>query len=297
MLYSDWRQNPSDREWLREIQDLPKLSEAIHVSDPDDGSSWLTLQGYYHWEEPTPPDKEWSELPHREIWYHLRSYIVRKQDFEEVFAWAKRQNFMGRWMPESSDSYELFLGEFYWSSAFRDQWESVLGSEAWTRGKRGEHHNVPKPVIVTALEFLWEGSGYDCSLEEGVRTHLPCPWLAERLDLHWTGREGVFEGANGGVIAQDPSVFTRGAPALLIRPSALRKLLDAADCDIFWTVLGEKQILGGGMSPYPARNELSGALTIRNRKLEGRITSRFREFDKERQTSENAVEASRPPAS
>lgn len=279
MLYSDWRLNPSDRGWMRETNDLPRLSEAMHLSDPYDGSPWLTLQGYYHWEEPTPPDREWSELAHREIWYHLRSYIVRKQDFEEVFSWAKRQNFMGRWMPQSSDTYNLFLGEYYWSSAFRDEWEWALGSKAWTDGDVGEQ--LPKSVIVTAQESMREASGYDCSLEEGVRTHVPCPWLAERLELHWTGREGIFKGANEEIIAQDPSVFARGAPALLIRPAALRKVLDAADCDIFWTVLGEKQILGGSMSPYPAQNELSGALAIRNRRLEGRIISRFRDFHKE----------------
>jgi hypothetical protein len=282
MLNPDWRSNPSDRGWLRESKDLPRLSEALHPSDPIDGSSWLTLQGYYRWEEPTPPDREWSELPHREIWCHLRSYIVRKQDFEEVFAWAKRQNFMGRWMPESSDTYNLFAGELYWSSAFRDQWEWALGSKAWTQGDMGEQQKLPKPVIVTAQESMWEASGYDCSLEEGVRTHVPCPWLAERLGLHWTGREGVFKGANGKIIAQDPSIFARGAPALLIRPAILKKLLDEVDCEMFWTVLGEKQILGGSMSPYPARNELSGALAIRNRKLEGLITSRFRDFERER---------------
>lgn len=284
MHYLNWRRTASDREWLQEIDDLPKIQQALRVDDPGDGSRWLTLQGFYDWEEPTPTDKEWSEIPHRSIWFHLRSYIVRKHDFAVVFPWAKQQNYMGRWMPESGDTHRLFLGELFWSPAFRDQCDSIRGDRAWTQGYRGEQHKPPRPIIVTAQEFLWEGNGYDCSLEGSIGMHLPSPWLAESLHLRWEGREGVFTDATATVVARDPSVFTPGRTALLIRPSVLRKFLDTVGCEIFWTVLGEKQVMGAHSDPYPARNELSGAVAIRDRKLEGRITSRFRDFAREHRT-------------
>ena len=278
MQYGDWRRLLDDRKWLRELRDLPKIQQALIVLDPQDGSRWLTLQGFHEWEEPTPADREWSEVDHRSIWYHLRSYIVRKKDFASVFHWAKQQNFMGRWMPESHDTSRLFLGELFWSPAFRDQWDPERGELAWTVGYRGEPHKPPAPMIVTAQEYLWGSGGYDCSIEESIGLHFPSPWLAENLGLRCGKLEGTFIDATGNTIAHDPSVFTPGRSALLIRPKALRKLLDGLDCEIFWRVLGEKQFMRAHSDPYPARNELSGAIAIRSRKLEGRITSRFRDF-------------------
>jgi hypothetical protein len=48
--------------------------------------------------------------------------------------------------------------------------------------------------------------------------------------------------------------------------------------EIFWTVLGEKLVMGTHPDPFPARNELSGAMTIQDRRLAGRIVPRYREF-------------------
>ncbi len=281
MQYGVWRRIRDDRKWLQELDDVPRIQQALLVVDPQSASKWLTLQGFYEWQEPTPADKEWSEIDHREIWYQLRSYIVRKHDFAAVFDWAKQQNFMGRWMPESHDTRRLFMGEVFWSPAFRDQWDSARGDKAWTQGDRSERHKPPRPVIITAQEYLWEGNGYDCSIEESIHAHFPAPWLAESLGLRWGGREGEFIDATGNVVARDPSVLISGRSALLIRPRVLRKFLDSVDCEIFWTVLGEKQIMAAHSEPFPARNELSGVMAIRKRRLEGCLTSRFRDFQRE----------------
>jgi len=84
-----WREIPDDVVWLKNRHDLPKIQQVFPVIDPHDWSRWLTLHGFYTWDEPTPVDKEWSELPHRGIWYQLRSYIVRREDFAEMYAWAQ----------------------------------------------------------------------------------------------------------------------------------------------------------------------------------------------------------------
>jgi len=276
--YGSWREIEDELDWLRRREDMPRIEKVVQLSDPEDGSHWVTLQGYYTWEEPTPPDREWGEIPHREIWYHLRSYLVRKQDFAEMFAWAQRQNYMGRWMPESHDVHKVFLGEFFWSPAYRDTCASVSGQRAWTSEHRGGGRVLPKPVIVTAQEYLWEAS-FDCSIEGSISTHVPSPWLAEKLNLKWFGEIGAFCDSRGRIVACDPSVNAAGPPALLIRESTLRKLLRRTDCEILWTILGEKRILGGGLSgPYLGRNEISGAMAVQGKNLRGRITSRFRRF-------------------
>ena len=272
---SSWRHIRSDLRWLRSMGDLPRIQATLQLSDPVDRRHWVTLQGFYRWEEPTPVDREWSEIPHRGIWYHLRSYIVRKKDFGEVFEWAQRQNYMNRWMPESHETYYVFLGEFFWSPAYRDACSSTHGVGAWTRGHEGERQ-IPHPVVVTAQEYLWEGGGYDCSIEKSVGMQVPCPWLADALGLRWCGKEGEFCDRRGRVVARDPSVNAAGPSALLIRESTLRSFLERAGYDIFWTLLGEKQIMMH--APFNARSEVSGAMAIRDRSVTGKATWRFLDF-------------------
>jgi hypothetical protein len=272
-----WRHIRSDLGWLRNIDDLPRIQATVQLSDPVDLSHWVTLQGFYTWEEPTPIDREWSEIPHRMIWYHLRSYIVRKEDFDEVFEWAHQQDYMGRWMPDSHETHYVFLGEFFWSPAYRDVCSSASGTGAWTRGD-GEHQ-IPHPVVPTAQEYLWEGGGYDCSIEKSVGMQVPCPWLADALGLRWCGREGEFCDRSGRVVARDPSVNAPGPSVLLVRESTLRRFLERAGYELFWTVLGEKQIMMH--APFPARSELSGAMAIRGRSVTGKAKWRFRDFKRQ----------------
>ncbi len=48
---------------------------------------------------------------------------------------------------------------------------------------------------------------------------------------------------------------------------ALLRFLSESDCDIVWTVLGEKQLIGGriGQGYWPGRLEISGAYRIDSR--------------------------------
>jgi hypothetical protein len=200
---------------------------------------------------------------------------VRKEDFAEVFDWAMQQNYMGRWMPESHETHRLFLGELFWSPAYRDVYASDLGQGAWTRGDRSNGQRIPKPVVVTALEYSWEAGGYDCSLEDSIGIYVPSPWLAAELQVQQAGREGECCDRRGRVIFRDPSVYTPGPPALLVRESTLRAFLRRAGYEIFWTVLGEKEVITPG-SHFPARTEFSGAMAIQGQYVTGRITRRFR---------------------
>jgi hypothetical protein len=272
---TDWRRISDDMHWLKNRGDLPKIQQALQATDPVDGSHWAALDAYYHWEEATPLDRERFEIPSRMIWCQLRSYIVRKEDFAEVFDWAMQQNYMGRWMPESHETHRLFLGELFWSPAYRDVYASDLGQGAWTRGDRSNGQRIPKPVVVTALEYSWEAGGYDCSLEDSIGIYVPSPWLAAELQVQQAGREGECCDRRGRVIFRDPSVYTPGPPALLVRESTLRAFLRRAGYEIFWTVLGEKEVITPG-SHFPARTEFSGAMAIQGQYVTGRITRRFR---------------------
>ncbi len=275
--YDAWDSEPDDVKWLKSSEDLPSVEPLIQVTNPQDGSSWLVLEAFYKWEKPTPPEEDRFEIPRREIWYMLKSCIAKKSDMDELFEWAKQQNFMGRWMPESRHLTNVFIGEFFWSPAFQSHCSPYYGYEEWTRGR---NNLTPKEVLVTAEEYLWEHAGYDCSINESIGIYLPTKWLSDRMGLRWNGVngiEGCFFDPKDTLIAFDPSIKTSGPGALVVNRDAFLKFLNDNGYDILWTVLGEKNIVGGRMSreDWKGRLELSGAYRMRGNKIEWAFHTRF----------------------
>jgi hypothetical protein len=266
--YADWYAIRSHAAWVQAENDLPSLEPYVCVNDPVNGSPWLTLEANYRWEEPTPADREWSELSHRTLWYSLQAYIVHKKDIDELFSWAQQQNFWGRWMPESGDFHDVFLGELYWSPAYRERFADVRGENAWTRDDRAGR--LPTEVVVSAMEYGGVGTGRDCSMENSVNICVPSPWVAEHLGMRWAGVEGEFRGPDGALVARDPSVNTQGPPALLVEERALRAFLDREGYEIIWTVLGGKEIIGE-RPPVADELQLNGVFMYRDGKLVGGI--------------------------
>ena len=52
------------------------------------------MEAFYKYEQPTPLEEERFELPRRDIWYMIKSYIVKKSDIDKLYEWAKKQSFM-----------------------------------------------------------------------------------------------------------------------------------------------------------------------------------------------------------
>ncbi len=246
----------------------------ISVTDPRDGSRWLTLEGHYSWEQPVPPEEDRFEIPRREVWYQLKGYIVRKEDADVIFQWALQQNFMGRWMPESHALHRVFLGEFYWSPAFEYHNRPYFDHEAWTRGW---DQRIPNAILVATDGYLGESTTYDCSVDESIHITMPAKWLADGMGLRWNGVEGQYCGADGEIVAYDPSVHSTGPGVLLINFDKLQTHLASVNCEVIWTLLGEKGVLGNrfNVGEPTGRLEISGAFRIRSGELEGRMNSRF----------------------
>ena len=274
--YDDWDSEPDEVIWLHSSEDLPTIMPIIEVINPKDGSQWFVLESFYQWEQPTPPEEERYEIPRRRIWYMLKSYIVKKPDIDEVFEWAKKQNFMGRWMPESRELSQVFLDEMFWAPAYLYCCIPYYGYQEWTCKGRGGNP-IPNEVLVTAEKYFWESRGYDCSIDNTIYIYLPCKWIVERMSLRWNGVEGHFFDDKGNLVAFDPSIKVSGPGALLVNRDAFLKFLDDNGYDIFWTILGEKYIIGGRMRPEDHKGylEISGVYRICENKIEGAIDTRF----------------------
>ncbi len=270
--YDAWDAKPDDVEWLKNCEGLPPVEPLLEVTKPEDNSKWLVLDAFFEWEQPTPPEEERFEIPRRQLWYMIKSYIVKRTDMEELFEWAKAQNFYGRWMPECRELYRVFLGEFFWAPAFHYHFEQP-GYE-WTRGY---DKRIPKEVLPTAGGYMQEHGTYDCSIVETIHISLPTRWLVHQMGLRWNGVEGQLFDRQGKLIAFDPSVKTPGPQALLMNRDALLQFLNDNGYDLLWTVVGEKRIIGGRMAreDWKGRLEMSGAYRLRDDGVVGAFRTGF----------------------
>ncbi|CAD6491829.1 MAG: hypothetical protein FFODKBPE_00224 [Candidatus Argoarchaeum ethanivorans] len=272
--YDAWEKQKTDVDWIKTNDDIPNPKNIIHIID-DNKKEWLMLETFVKWEERTPPEYEKYDIPIREVWYMIKSYIVKKKDVEKFFDWVKKQDFMGWWMPESNSFYETFLGEYPNSTAFND----LRGDyNIWTKSGRGIE-DLQIPVVVTDDSYLNEFTR-DCSHSGSVSVKLPCKWLVNNMGLHHKHLDGRFFNKQESLITLTTSIFEDTYPsALLIDKKTLTEFLDKNGYAIFWTLLGEKQLIGGNhfRDDFVGKLEISGAYTLTNRgKIIGESHSKFK---------------------
>jgi hypothetical protein len=258
-----WNSSLTHHRWLSNTNDLPKFESGFLITD-EESQEWFVLESYYHFDQPkttAQDDERESSLPERQIWSQVRSYLVRESDFDRIIRWTAKQDFTGRWMPESHEAGRLFLGEYYWSPAHGFFAQPYYQREGWIPAGSGSRNDLPVSVHVTSDPYGWS-KGLDCSIEDSISILLPCGLIAEGLDLTWSGVPGQLT-KNSVVVTQDPSVFEDGPAALLIRKEYLLEFLQRNGLRLMWTVLAEKQVFVEDRETWPGRLEISGSYALR----------------------------------
>lgn len=277
-IYNSWDEPADDAEWMNMSNDLPKFETLVDVINPQDYSEWLVLDGFFSWEQPTPPEEYKYDLDRREIWYLVQSYFVKDTDIDELYEWAAKQDYMGRWMPETREIYNaVFLGEFFWSRAYEYHCIPYMRTVGW----QGDTLNgrIPKPIMPTTDGYFREDSGYDCSIDEGIGISLPSQFIVKMMDLRWNGVEGNYYDRSGKLVAFDPSTQEDGPSLVLINRDVFLAFLEENGLSILWTLLGEKQMISGGFrhDEWKGHLEISGAYRFtKNGQFEGSVTPCFR---------------------
>ncbi len=265
----------TNENWVKDRDTMPKIEDIIQVMD-DKGEEWLVLEGYPSWVEPKKIGEEkWSQ-PRKELWCHVRSYLVKKDEFKSLKKWIVKQDFMGRWMPESGDISEMFSREYYWSPAQNCFMTEYYGGTRWKEVYNKESGEYIAKVNVTAQGFLW-GRELDKSKEEAIGFLKPSIVIYEGMDLKYGKREGEFVDHSQKLQCFAANVYHNSKSYLLVRKKSFLKFLNDNKLEVVWTVLGEKQIIGGSSfgAHYLGRVEISGAYYYENKKLEGSITTKI----------------------
>jgi len=240
-----WNKQLPLLDWLSLTKkNIPNPKAIIEVKDSA-GIIWLMLKGEIDWDEDTPPDKDPRSSTRRKMWYFIKSYLVKETDKNKYVRWAKKQDCWGEWMLKSGELHSTFLGEFPESFAFDYYNIPYYNHEGWTKSTFRE--NMPVKILVTNEYYSTKVSSYDFSLgDESVPIHLPSKWLISRMKLSQIYTDGRFFDTTGTLTAFDPSIFDkRLLSCLLIRKDKFMNFLNRNAYSVAWTVLGEKQVIGG----------------------------------------------------
>ena len=256
-----WNKKNSHFTWLKKSRDLLDPKKIIEFID-DQRNVWVALGGFIEWQEETPPEQEKYNLPMRRLWYMVKSYLLRNRDKDKVFKWAKRQHFMGRWMPKSHEFYNVYLGEYPWAPAFLYHYIPYYHHDSWTDGARRK--KIPAKIQVTDDQYLSSGSSIDCSSNETISVKLPAKFIVDEMNLVQHYIDGKFFDKNNNLVAFDPGVFDDSMPRyIFIRKDKLCDFLKQKSYALLWTLLGEKNIIGGEtVGQLLGWLEIDGAYTL-----------------------------------
>jgi hypothetical protein len=224
-------------QWLRDGMDLPDPASLIAVTDGE-ATDWLALDGYYNWSQKIPPEEKPFEVDQCNLWYILKSYLIRKTDLAKFSRWAKTQDWTGRWMPEAPTIHSVFLGEYPWHPS------GLESSVAWTTDASLGSKALAVPILATSADYMWEGNVLDCSLSSAVTGSVPSSEFHNLIGLSWSGRDFEYASRTGEIVAFDPSARSAGASVHLMKHSFLSEFLRDGEYAIVFTILGEKIVHG-----------------------------------------------------
>ena len=237
---------PSDEDWVRSKQGVPNLSDFL-TRVASDSQEWLPLLSFPTWEK-RPEDESIWETSYRQVWIHVKSYLVSIHDVESVYKGLRGRNFFGQWLPNGADLPYGFAGEYPWATSFKNELDSWYGSEDSIDGMPWRLEPCWNQLVVE-----WE---YDSSLEKSHHMAVPARLFFSSDDLWWDGKDG-YRVLEGRTVFRDPSLTDGGPTSLMVDANELNLRLNDLKLGIIWTLLGEKWIVGGRHSTRRSRRSFS----------------------------------------
>lgn len=231
--------------WVGYITDLPPIEDMLGTSYKN--SQYILLDGSYSWmEENVLRDRKYSN-PRKNMWVQIRSYFVKKKQLKEFIDSLSDADFMGRWMPEAPSNGQLFNREYYWSEGYSFFKYPYYSGEKWVTIDRlpGEKHRLNAKVYRSTLLYSSERTGDSHDVEYGNMWGKPCDELYTYFDMKYVNENTVLYDQSDSIICFDSNELLNEKIGFFIHKDALVEFLDVNEYSIFWTILGEKQIISG----------------------------------------------------
>ena len=269
--YRNWIGDPE--KWLANDQETPEVLGLVTLSDQE-GEPWLVLENHYEWDQPLDLGQDKSNSERKNIWYWVKSYLVKKSEIDELTTWLSNKSLMGRWFPEGHDTYQVYSREFYWSAAYEYFNSPYFGGYEWKDISAPGRYSKNKPdikVLPTAESYAWEsGSDY-----LGMPSHmLPRRQMYSGMGLRYSRLPGEWLDENDKIACFDSTLGIDQGHGLVIRKDILESFLFENDLALMWTSLGEKNIFNGH-DRYGKCLELSGVYVLDEGEVRGSTTPFF----------------------
>ena len=271
--YDAWDEDSGHQDWLADRHRLPKIEKLLQVVNPNDGTSWVNVDGSFLWQQPHLADQELYDYDLRELWILFTGYFVRSVDAESFIAWTQTADFQNRWMPKPPESSSVHIGEYGWSPAFKHLYADCQGFEGWVKPTPPNGMECPVAIRPASFRYLADSGDFDCSIEEYISLRLPHHEFIEHLGIRASSNGVDYLDASGYLAAFDPTAHETGPTALLLSKPLLEKYLQERGLALCWVVLGEKQVVGGdARKKYPGRLNMSGVYRYTDQGPQGFLT-------------------------
>ena len=226
-------------EWLKK-EDIYQISRELLSF----GNNFL-LKGYFSINK---KESELENLPQKQIWLHVNSYLIRKEDLDKCKKFFKGKDFWGRWLPEGFDFYENWIGEYPWSKEYLNAFQELE-----------ERKNIPIKLIPTVYDFNNEKDSKFCKNRISEKFLFPSEIFFKNLKLKWNGE-------NAYLLNSEPMFLINNGKSRSIYSD--KKLLEEYLNDnsylLVWTILGEKRYLEGKIGSFPGSMTFSQSFILEN---------------------------------
>lgn len=235
--------NDKNNDWIANFSDLPDSYSLLHTDFKND--NFILLNGGYSWTEDKQLGFKKYELPQKQMWININSYIVKKEQLGEYISKLKGKNFMGRWLSEPHERSTLFNREYYWSIASKETQNQYYGCDEfdYITERDQEFENLEK-VLMPAYIYYTERNG-DLSGESNHSWYKPCDTLYNNLDLKYGNEDTALYDSKGKLICFDSQELLNENIGFFIDEKVFYKFLEENNYACFWTILSEKRIIGG----------------------------------------------------
>jgi len=108
--YNHWE--ISNKDWIYQKTDLPKFENIIEVKDSL-GNAWVWLEIHPEWNEPQMAEECATPKSKKQLWYQIRSYLVRKED-SDILDFSFNNGLVHLDFNETRSLYQVFSRQYYW---------------------------------------------------------------------------------------------------------------------------------------------------------------------------------------
>lgn len=253
----------TNHEWLCTFSDLPSLNDLVNIKYKD--KNFILLNGWYTWTEEKELGSKEFQNPQKDMWIQINSYIVKSEKLNIIVDQLKNKDFMGRWLSEPNENYQLYNKEYYWSDAYQFFKNPYYCGDDWTEiSQHGDEIAEGSKILLPVCKYVTEHQG-DSFVDDFINSwYKPCMNLFNELNMRYGKDNSTLYNSEGKIICFDSSELLNENIGFFIDKELFFKYLQEYNYSIFWTVLAEKRIMyeSYGSNEKYKQPHISGIYTL-----------------------------------